>query len=849
MNRAHSAKPPVVDQAPARPPKKRGESGAPVLSSDMATSLPGPGETRKTSGEPLPNGLRGAMERCFGHDFGRVRVHRDADAGRSAQARNAAAYTLGHDIVFGAGEYAPHSRDGQRLIAHELAHVAQQNSPHQPRATAAQAEAEADAAEHAFLAGVSAAVISSQPVETACKPKAGAKKQNQAIGILVLKDMAKVAVDLKSGGQYVYTMQWCSLPGGSYRGSMRGGELVIENAAAETVLRFGDATLDEAPDPGTLSFPSSFPVAVMTAVLDTAGLTSGGETVFAGIADPAAIMAGTLGPRPGETPSPSAQRKVVTLTPEEAAKRCESGNLPGSMVFPFQPAGGVFTFDIAPIMAWRDGDRIAVRMPVAVRGTEAFAADAATLPVDVFTVNGYRLDPNELVRVRFYGEEGKPTKCVTGEGMLALAEASDKIVGVSIAATSLDALMLSPVNEVFATGARTLFARAMLGTAEAVPQLGGKVAPQAIIRAAEEEAVSKVGAEFAKQGVIAAMEKQAAGKAATMVAEEAAEKATVEAVKKTASIEAAKAAEAGIETGLKQAAVSATLRGAGMGGVELAEAAIAQGTAQSATSSMASTVTTGMSGMGAPKGAALPQAPIAPNIATQAIPAPNAPEQLYAHLRTTRVDPTLPAPPMSGTRTLADNAIYRDGITSPFEAYRLYNEALMKEAFGREVAIYRDGTTRMYLVFVGGEKEIVGNRGWQRILHFHPNPSNVPAFRRPSGVDMVTAAKDAFKSGRVSEFVETHVEGVGRVRTEFGVELDASGYPFFVDDPLSGLGMGVEAYASEVEYLNHYVDELAKDTLNFKPGTPEYNEVMDIFGEYAKLLEKRKLMKAKDAEP
>lgn len=431
--------------------------------------------------------------------------------------------------------------------------------------------------------------------------------------------------------------------------------------------------------------------------------------------------------------------------------------------------------------------------------------------------------------------------------MLALAEASDKITGMSIAATSLDALMLSPVNEVFAAGARTLFARAMLGTAEVVPQFGGKIAPQAIIRAAEEEAVSKAGAEFAKQAMITAVEKQAAGKVATATAEEAAEKAAMEAVKKTATTEAAKAAEAGIETGLQQAAVSATLRGAGVAGVELSEAAIAGEMTQSAASSAAPTVTTGMSAMGDPKGVSVPQVPAAPVVATKAVPAPNTPEQLYAHLRTARIDPTLPPPPLSGKRTLGDNSIYREGIESPFEAYRLYNEALMKEAFGREVAIYRDATTKKYLVFIGGEKEIVGLGTWQRVLHFHPNPSNVPAFRRPSGVDMVTAAEDAMKSksGRISEFVETHVDGVGRVRTEFGVELDTSGYPFFVDDPLSGLGVGAEAYASEVEYLKHYVDELAKDTLNFKPGTPEYNEVMGIFENYAKLLEKRKLLKAK----
>jgi hypothetical protein len=68
------------------------------------------------------------MEPRFGHDFSGVRVHTDLVASRSADTVAAQAYTVGADIVFGAGRYAPASRDGQRLLAHELAHVQQQQS-------------------------------------------------------------------------------------------------------------------------------------------------------------------------------------------------------------------------------------------------------------------------------------------------------------------------------------------------------------------------------------------------------------------------------------------------------------------------------------------------------------------------------------------------------------------------------------------------------------------------------------------------------------------------------------------------------------------------------------------------
>ena len=66
------------------------------------------------------------MEPRFGRDFSRVRVHADTRAADSARAVAARAYTVGSDVVFGPGEYAPATTAGRHLIAHELAHVVQQ---------------------------------------------------------------------------------------------------------------------------------------------------------------------------------------------------------------------------------------------------------------------------------------------------------------------------------------------------------------------------------------------------------------------------------------------------------------------------------------------------------------------------------------------------------------------------------------------------------------------------------------------------------------------------------------------------------------------------------------------------
>lgn len=70
--------------------------------------------------------LPGGQLPRYRHDLSRVRIHTDRRAAESARALGARAYTIGSDIYFGAGEYRPGTREGRRLIAHELAHVAQQ---------------------------------------------------------------------------------------------------------------------------------------------------------------------------------------------------------------------------------------------------------------------------------------------------------------------------------------------------------------------------------------------------------------------------------------------------------------------------------------------------------------------------------------------------------------------------------------------------------------------------------------------------------------------------------------------------------------------------------------------------
>jgi hypothetical protein len=83
-------------------------------------------------GQPLVPASRRFMESRFGHDFSRVRVHTGENAAASAKAVGALAYTVGHNVVFAGGQYAPATLAGKRLIAHELTHVIQQQTEPRP---------------------------------------------------------------------------------------------------------------------------------------------------------------------------------------------------------------------------------------------------------------------------------------------------------------------------------------------------------------------------------------------------------------------------------------------------------------------------------------------------------------------------------------------------------------------------------------------------------------------------------------------------------------------------------------------------------------------------------------------
>lgn len=132
-------------------------------------------------GQPLDGSTRGLMESHFGHDFSRVRVHTGDQASASAAAVAARAYAVGPDLVFGEGEWAPNSRRGQRLLAHELTHVVQQGTRTTTAtlpigAVDATEEAEAERAEQGIAqgrrGGSPSPVLRRQPKPSGTQPQA-----------------------------------------------------------------------------------------------------------------------------------------------------------------------------------------------------------------------------------------------------------------------------------------------------------------------------------------------------------------------------------------------------------------------------------------------------------------------------------------------------------------------------------------------------------------------------------------------------------------------------------------------------------------------------------------------------
>lgn len=176
--------------------------------SSLAAQLDPPkqlAEERDSSASAIPSSTRRGIEQTFGVDLSATRIHTDTAAAESADALSAHAFTVGQDIYFGAGSFTPGTREGDRLLAHELAHVAQGSAGPQCKAISSEpgdaAEVEADRAADLAVAniydgGSNRVQLSATPSATHMrkakeKPSIAAEATRRESSVLSLKTPAR----------------------------------------------------------------------------------------------------------------------------------------------------------------------------------------------------------------------------------------------------------------------------------------------------------------------------------------------------------------------------------------------------------------------------------------------------------------------------------------------------------------------------------------------------------------------------------------------------------------------------------------------------------------------------------
>lgn len=197
-----------------------------------------------SSHSPSPDAAASAARAGLG-DVSHVRLHDDAPAHTVAEAHDARALTIGADVYFGAGEYAPGTPDGDRLLGHELAHTAQQRGADvlapaaKLRASSADdaSEAEADEAGDAFAAASAGHAVT--PIAITATPAALAfdRKRGRSAPAPGINAAIKVTAYTESGDAIEWTSRarWDGQLPVLYRGTRTGKAWTWDNSGATSV--------------------------------------------------------------------------------------------------------------------------------------------------------------------------------------------------------------------------------------------------------------------------------------------------------------------------------------------------------------------------------------------------------------------------------------------------------------------------------------------------------------------------------------------------------------------------------------------------------------------------------------
>ena len=337
-------------------------------------------------GRKLDHSTRSLMESRFGYDFGKVRIFDDDRAASSARAVSANAYTVGQNIVFNRGTFMPESNSGRRLLAHELAHVVQQDVGSQQ-------------------------LLQREPDDES-EPEEGNKSDTvlarayRAADSKHWEDAARLA-----NGLSPYELKY-------FLSQYKDPELLA-------YLHQGALGADGVGDMSAIALATE---GAYRAVKQKEEARYRRELAKQNATEP---------PGEGGAPQEAAAAPRPT-TVQEKKNRCESGETKGLMVFPLRMPHGLWRISVAPISAQRSGNDIVVSQPLnAVLGDPMFHREVKTLPLSTFT-GGVHLALVGIARVRLY-DDNERLICVTGEQMLKLSAATDTATLISVLGTAADA--------------------------------------------------------------------------------------------------------------------------------------------------------------------------------------------------------------------------------------------------------------------------------------------------------------------------------------------------------------------------------------------------------------------------
>ena len=186
-------------------------------------------------GWPLDPSARAFFEPRFGRSLGHVRVHADAADAESAEAIGARAYTVGPDIVFARGEFAPHTPSGRLLIAHEITHVLQQTGGGMAASETADTAQRQEATDGKLVGNTPAPAAAASPAQQTSPPdEFGEQNAPQgsltppgadadAVGVQrIVFSCPDMKLRIEAGSvARTYDLETCSLPIGSYEAAVR----------------------------------------------------------------------------------------------------------------------------------------------------------------------------------------------------------------------------------------------------------------------------------------------------------------------------------------------------------------------------------------------------------------------------------------------------------------------------------------------------------------------------------------------------------------------------------------------------------------------------------------------------